>query len=111
MKADATSSGSVEAAAETNTSTLKKLIIEATDLIHSSQDVLARLVAHESVKAASNAIEQTAGRGRRQERRRTDELSPDILDLIASCGERVRKTDSIRLRASAGQSQNGAVAV
>jgi hypothetical protein len=29
------------------------------------------------------------------ERRRCEELSPDIVALIASCGEKVRRTDSV----------------
>jgi hypothetical protein len=32
------------------------------------------------------------------ERRRREELPPDIITLIASCGERIRMTDSIELR-------------
>jgi len=30
-----------------------------------------------------------------EERRRHEELSPDIVALIASCGEKVRRTDSV----------------
>jgi hypothetical protein len=59
--------------AEANNATLKKLIVEAARLIHASQDVLAH-----------------------PERRRAEELSPDIVALIASCGERTRKTDQLR---------------
>ena len=56
--------------AEANNAILKELIVEATGLIDSSKGVLSR-----------------------PERRRADELSLDILALIASFGEKVRNTD------------------
>jgi hypothetical protein len=31
-----------------------------------------------------------------EERRRSEELSPDIIELIASCGESVRRTDRLQ---------------
>jgi hypothetical protein len=58
------------ATAEANNAILKELIVEATGLIDSSKGVLCR-----------------------PERRRAEELSLDILALVASFGEKVRKTD------------------
>lgn len=61
--------------AEANNPTLKKLIVEAAGFIHASLDVLAR-----------------------PERRRAEELPSDIVALIASCGEKIRKADSFALQ-------------
>jgi len=46
---------------------------------------------HEKTSSESGAVAtNVAG-----ERRRCEELSPDIVALIASCGEKVRRTDSV----------------
>ena len=107
MKAPGISSGSAEAV-EANTFTLKKLIVEATGLIRWSKDVLARLKTRvlaqcpsgleTSESRAPNVFEQITERPHHEERRRDEDLSPDIIALLASCGERVRQTDSTAIR-------------
>ena len=96
-------------AAEANNVTLQKLIVEATDLIHSSKDVLTHLGGTDAAPSRTGApttpagvrkvFPRLAGRPKGQERRRDEELSPDIIALIASCGERVRASDRLLLRA------------
>ena len=63
-------------AARANNSTLAQLIAEAKDTIAGSKHVLAQL-----------------GDRPILERRRAEELSPDILALLASCGEKIRASD------------------
>ena len=44
-------------------------------------------------------------RPQHEERRKSEELSPEIIALIASCGERVRESDSAALRSCAANVQ------
>jgi hypothetical protein len=77
-------------------------------LIRSSKDVLARLEGPDAVQSypgmerrasrAPTRVKQTTDSCPDEERRRREELPPDIITLIASCGERIQKTDSIELR-------------
>jgi len=96
---------SSSAAAEGNTVTLKKLIVEISGLIQSSKDMLADLDARDlaaghsrpETSASPTSTPHEAAKDRRagEDRRRHDELSSDIIALIASCGERVRKSDCV----------------
>ena len=96
---------SPSAAAEGNTVTLKKLIVEISGLIRSSKDMLADLDARDlaaghtrpetSASPASTSRDSAKDRRAGEDRRRHEELSPDIIALIASCGERVRKSDCV----------------
>jgi len=86
---------------------MKNLIVEVKSLIYSSKGVLERLKSRDLAErvsglemcatSAPKAVELMSDRGRLEERRRANELSPDILELVASCGERVRETDKWRL--------------
>jgi len=92
-------------AAEASALTLRKLIVDVTGLIRSSKDVLARLGSADATQChphmtpltslAPTPVEHETDTCRGQERRRREELSSDIVALIASCGERVRRTDRI----------------
>jgi hypothetical protein len=96
---------SSSAAAEGNTVTLKKLIVEISDLIQSSKHMLAGLDARDvaaghsrpetSPLPASTSLEPAQDGRAGEDRRQHEELSPDIIALIASCGERVRKSDGV----------------
>ena len=87
---------------------MKRLIVDDVGLIHSSPDVPAGLGAGEwqtgsesSELRALNAAQPTAQGWPVEERRRHNELPLDIIGLLASCGERVRHTDSAALQSSA----------
>jgi hypothetical protein len=107
-------------AAEGNTVTLKKLIVEISGLIQSSKDMLADLDARDlaaahsrlatSASRAPTPLEARRDRRAGDDRRRNDELSPDIIALIASCGESVRKSDRFASGTAVPNSRKAATA-
>jgi len=54
---------------------------------------------HDHTSSPSGDVAGTKAGG--EERRRREELPPDIVALIASCGEKVRRTDSVAVQTGA----------
>jgi hypothetical protein len=99
---------------------LKKLIAEISGLFRSSKDMLAGRKARElaaahsrpqtSASRAAKAVNAEKDGRAGQDRRLHEELSPDIVALIASCGESVRKSDSVAPETPAPNSRKPATA-